>query len=64
MRINLLAAGLMALLIGPAVAAEEFFVVQNLRRRTARFPTQKMRPASLDWNVGVGRFSAKNDARK
>ena len=39
MKIDLVAAGFMALLVCPALAAEEFFVVQNPRRRTARFPT-------------------------
>ncbi|MGC1711697.1 MAG: hypothetical protein WA717_08895 [Methyloceanibacter sp.] len=65
MRINLLAAGLMALLIGPAVAAEEFFVVQNPETKNCKISNSKDDGQHLyNWNVGVGRFSAKNDARK
>ena len=41
MRINLLAAGLMALLIGPAVAAEEFFVVQNPETKNCKISNSK-----------------------
>jgi len=41
MRINLLAAGLMALLIGPAVAAEEFFVVQNPETKNCKVSNNK-----------------------
>ena len=41
MRINLLAAGLMALLIAPAVAAEEFFVVQNPETKNCKISNSK-----------------------
>ena len=41
MKIYLFAAGFMALLVCPALAAEEFFVVQNEKGQSARSQTKR-----------------------